>query len=301
MQRRFLILYSALCLSLLAYFLHLRRENAARVQAEITAQTPDPALEEARIQEEAEYQQQADTRVQQLAKLESSRAAREIAAGKMFEARTQLQASKAPSWTSVRTTNWEAFETLRHKADTSSSGTAECTLCDGRGVMRFCVLCDNTGKCPTCKGSGKRFGENSCLTCAGTGKCYICSGLGRMTCLFCDDGTISRKTALPPTRIPVRCEPVTLPDRNPVSLARESSEPEVAEETKTAAETKAAEEPTADQPEPTVAEGESKVAVPEPAPKSNITVRVCVSAVLLVAVLGMARRMPRKAKTTRES
>jgi len=69
--------------------------------------------------------------------------------------------------------------------------------------MRFCIMCDGKGKCPTCKGTGLTVTGDYCSTCLGKGKCYLCLGKGRMPCPFCDDGTIYPNLPAPPKMPPL--------------------------------------------------------------------------------------------------
>jgi hypothetical protein len=69
--------------------------------------------------------------------------------------------------------------------------------------MRFCVVCGETGKCPTCNGTGALRDDSICPTCQGNGKCFHCHGSGHMACPFCEDGAVYAKQPLPPNEIPV--------------------------------------------------------------------------------------------------
>jgi len=51
--------------------------------------------------------------------------------------------------------------------------------------MADCKGCNNTGKCPRCKGTGKEISmgglsSNKCPKCGGSGNCTVCDGKGRV-------------------------------------------------------------------------------------------------------------------------
>jgi len=208
-HRRFLLLFSVFWLFVLVCSVVLVRKNSvAPAQPEIATAAPEPLDRVERLKALADEEKQTQAHVEVLAGLEDRRKLRDEAARNTYEARRQLQLSRADAWSSVLVTNRQAFEVLRHLAEGSPDGNAHCTICDGTGAMDYCVLCENASKCPSCKGTGKGLRDEICATCMGSGKCYLCSGTGRMACLYCDDGTVSRKGPLPPLNMPVRCEPV---------------------------------------------------------------------------------------------
>jgi DnaJ-class molecular chaperone len=135
--------------------------------------------------------------------LELEQGKRQRAAEKMEEFRKDLQFAKASAWSAVLVKNWQAFKALRQKAAASPHGQTPCTLCDGTGHMDHCVLCHDSGKCPTCGGTGKAAHEEYCPTCQGKGSCYLCRGSKGMTCPFCDDGTVDVKGPVPPGMPPL--------------------------------------------------------------------------------------------------
>lgn len=138
----------------------------------------------------------------ELEKMALEKRQRSQAAEKTHDARAQLQFYKHSAWTKVILTNWPKFEALRAAAAESPDKMVPCTICDAKGVLDLCVVCDHTGKCPTCHGTGKLFGE-VCPTCVGSGKCFLCHGSGKMPCPFCLDGMITPETPDPPTEIPI--------------------------------------------------------------------------------------------------
>lgn len=63
---------------------------------------------------------------------------------------------------------------------------APCPNCNGEGrVWRACPVCDGSGKCQMCQGSGRfemkldEGGETVCPKCGGSGECTSCEGTGR--------------------------------------------------------------------------------------------------------------------------
>jgi hypothetical protein len=124
------------------------------------------------------------------------------AAAKTEEYRKRFQHSRRDLWSEVISTNWQEFQKLRVLAGKSADGTTRCTICNGFGKMDFCVLCESSGLCMGCRGTGK-IADEICPNCLGNGKCYLCSGTKRMTCLFCDDGTISTNGPMPSAALPL--------------------------------------------------------------------------------------------------
>jgi hypothetical protein len=138
-----------------------------------------------------------------LAYMETERAKWNRATTNMGSARLDLRLAKKTAWSELISTNWQTYQALRKQAEHSPTGTAHCTICNGAGVMSFCVLCEhNDGKCLTCKGTGKLSANEYCPACLGKGKCFLCGGGGRMPCPFCDDGTIDLKLPPPPKMMP---------------------------------------------------------------------------------------------------
>ncbi len=225
MHRRFIVCYSAFWICVLAYGSVLVRKNAvAHAKPDVTPGAREPNREEAILRRLADYERQAKGQLNGLTGLEAKQASRAEAAKHTYEARCRLQFAKSAAWSNVLATNKPTFEWLRHQADQSPSQSAQCTICNGSGTFAFCILCDNSGKCPSCKGRGVGNYSEICPTCLGVGKCFLCAGSGRMTCHYCDDGTISRRLPPPPTSLPVRCDPVPAP----VTVAAKSKPVELA-------------------------------------------------------------------------
>jgi len=212
MQRRFLVLFSVFWLCLLVYgVVQFRRHSVAVAPAnpETATAAVEPEDEEAKQKALADEEKQTQDQCQALADVETRRSLLDKAASHTHEARRQWQLARADAWSSFLSVNSQAFANLRRQSEVSPDGNAHCTICDGHGTLGFCVLCENSSKCPSCKGTGKGLGDEICPTCIGGGKCYLCSGSGRMPCLYCDDGTISRKGPLPLRSLPLQCDPVT--------------------------------------------------------------------------------------------
>jgi len=148
------------------------------------------------------------TRVKELERMASEKRQRDEAAKKTHEYRVQVQIYKGAAWKGVLLTNRQKFEALRAQAAQSPDQKVPCAICDGKGVLDPCVVCDRTGKCPTCEGTGKVFDE-VCPTCVGTGKCFLCFGLGKMPCPFClspdgkEEGAITAGAPDPPMDLPI--------------------------------------------------------------------------------------------------
>lgn len=146
-------------------------------------------------------------RVQELEKMELEKRQRDEAAARMHQARAEVQLYRHNAWTKVIQDRYPEFQALREKAAQTTDKKVPCAICDARGVLDLCVVCDHTGKCPTCKGTGKVL-NGVCPTCVGTGKCFLCFGLGKMPCPFCQSlpkarETITPRTPDPPADLPI--------------------------------------------------------------------------------------------------
>ena len=174
-----------------------RGGTASPPQAEPESNPPDSGTEVVTQTEVVADEAPTASPATGLVHLELEQGKRQRAAAKVEESRKDLQFAAASAWSGVLVTNWQAFKALRQKAAASPHGQTRCTLCDGRGHMHFCVLCRNSGKCPTCGGTGKAAHDEFCPTCLGKGSCYLCRGSKGMTCPFCDDGTVDVKGPIP--------------------------------------------------------------------------------------------------------
>lgn len=97
----------------------------------------------------------------------------------------------------------QTFLALRAQAGHSPTHSVPCTICDGRGGLPMCVLCDSSGQCPTCKGKGLLPDHTICPTCMTKGKCFLCHGSGKMSDPFCDDGRIDANSPAPSYQMPI--------------------------------------------------------------------------------------------------
>lgn len=166
---------------------------------------PQPKSEAAQAKEQAAYEQQTRDWVGKMEKLEAQKQLRARAEARTEETRGWLQRDKRDAWTALLATNREAFAALREKARHSPDQQTACTICDGRGSLAFCILCNHgDGKCVTCLGTGRLSVQELCPTCMGSGKCYLCRGSGKMTCPFCNDGLIWPDGPQPPLIMPLR-------------------------------------------------------------------------------------------------
>lgn len=140
----------------------------------------------------------------ELSRRQNDQEKRDQAGARTVEFRKALQYSRSDGWSRFISANRAAYQQLLAKAAADPSGTTPCTICNGRGSMASCFLCENSGKCPTCFGSGKLSDDELCPTCLGSGKCYLCYGTGKMICPFCDDGTIYFKAQPSLKKLPIR-------------------------------------------------------------------------------------------------
>jgi hypothetical protein len=167
------------------------------------ADTPPAPSEQDHTRERKAFEFQTHQRVAEFARLEGEQQKHAQLVLKQRERLTRLQISLANAWSNVLSTNWVAYQELRRKAAGSVEKTAPCTICDGRGSMLFCIVCDNVRRCIDCNGKGKTpYGER-CPTCRGKGTCYLCGGSGQMPCVFCDDGLVYSEGVPPPFKLPL--------------------------------------------------------------------------------------------------
>jgi CheY-like chemotaxis protein len=209
MNRRFHLIALLCFLVIGTYWASTRGHEIApapAIAAEPVAQAPTLSQAEIRRQFEALAKDKAAT----LAKLgaeESNARMRAQAGSKTYEVREQLQLARQPYWTKVLSTNWAVYQKLHAEAVGSDKHTARCTICDGRGKLDFCVMCNGSGKCQTCGGTGRAADGGLCPDCLGSKTCYLCDGSGRMACPFCDDGEIYAKLPAPSNVLPIYCQP----------------------------------------------------------------------------------------------
>jgi hypothetical protein len=218
-MRRWLPFLPLLLLGWLAY-LHVERGAKQKAGTGTTAASPaGNEVQEARAKEQTAYEQQTQARIDELAKMETAKRDRDRLAVQGSDARITLQASKSAVWASLITSNWQTFLALRKQAAASPAGTVPCAICDGHGSMDFCVLCGHSGKCVTCKGSGKSSLGEDCATCRGERACFLCFGSGAMPCPFCEGGFITSRGPLPPDQMPVLGETPLPQTRQPAGIA----------------------------------------------------------------------------------
>ena len=115
MHRRFLIIFSAFWLCVLVYYVVLVCKNSvAPSKPAIAAAAPEPVDAEARLRALADEEKQIQANREAMASLEARRNLRDAAGRHTYEDRRQLQLARAEAWSSVLTTNRQAFEVLRH-------------------------------------------------------------------------------------------------------------------------------------------------------------------------------------------
>jgi hypothetical protein len=153
-------------------------------------------------------------RIKELEEMELKQSRRDRAAEKTHSVRAQLQAYKHSAWRELIEAHRQEFEALRAEAAQSPDKRVPCTICAGKDVLDLCVVCDHTGKCPTCRGTGKYWNEvdgvdGVCPACLGSGKCFLCYGSGKMPCPFSqplrvkEEGVITPGTPDPLTDLPI--------------------------------------------------------------------------------------------------
>jgi CheY-like chemotaxis protein len=210
-------------------------DHGSAVTASSNAPMTEPTEQPQKLSEEETQRQfealerDKQTYAANLSRQEAERQKRDQAAARTAEVREQLQYARQASWSQVLSTNWQVYQDLRTRASASHGGTTHCTICNGVGQMDFCILCEGSGKCPTCGGAGKLSNGELCSNCLGNRKCYLCGGTGKMVCPFCDDGVVYKKLPLPPNLLPTYCQApsyaVAAPDSSPKDTSLLPPEP----------------------------------------------------------------------------
>jgi hypothetical protein len=202
--------FAVVCWALLTAWLgwHCAVSGRRPVQAR-TIEAPPPPSEQERAAVEFQNRQY----VGELAKFENAKQKHTDLLVKQRERLMRLQVTLANTWSNVISTNWTTYQELRKKAAGSANKGATCTICDGQGMMHFCIACNNRGKCIDCNGKGKTAYGEPCPACRGKGRCYLCGGAGQMQCVFCDDGVVRVQGVPPPINLPIPGGP--LPSRQP--------------------------------------------------------------------------------------
>ncbi len=204
MHRHLFPLAVVLCFGLAFVLTACRQGSTSASEAAAKAESV-PVTKQAGSNEIA-YEEQTRAHVDELEKMADARQLRDQAAQKTEEARTAARLLKRDIWAEVIKTNWQTFQALRQEAARSPDKKVPCTICNAKGVVNFCVVCDHTGKCPTCDGTGKIYGD-VCPACLGNSKCFHCFGSGKMPCPFCqslpDKEVITVNTPPPSNQIPI--------------------------------------------------------------------------------------------------
>ena len=185
-------------------------ESAPDGVAEPVPAAPAPAAQDSASNKVLSHDEREQTiaRIKELEKMALKKRQQDEAAKSTHKMRAQLQFYKYSAWRKVIDDRRPVFENLREQAAHSPNKMVPCTICDGNGVLDLCVVCDHTGKCPSCRGTGVYFGE-VCPTCVGSGKCFLCFGAGKMPCPFCqplrmkEEGLITPDTPDPLTDLPI--------------------------------------------------------------------------------------------------
>ena len=205
MKRSLPLLFSVLLCGLIIALVVRRSssESAAGSPAEPVPAASEPTSATSAPPNEAFHGQSEEllARVKELEKMALEKRQRDQAAEGTHLARTNLQFFKRQAWREVIQANRQSFEALRKEAAQSPDKMVPCTICDAKGVLDLCVVCDHTGKCPTCRGTGKYF-DRVCSACYGSGKCFLCFGLGKMPCPFCQSLPLRKEVITPGTPDP---------------------------------------------------------------------------------------------------
>lgn len=202
MSRHFIVFLAAFLVCGLAYSLvrHPNLGASSRPVAELSRDQSN--IDEDKAREASAEERAKEAYISKLAHMANVRDRLSTAEARTTSERRFLQLRGQAAWTALISAKREGFNKLRQQA-VRSGKDVPCTLCDGHGRLSYCPLCDHSGKCLTCNGTGRRLGGELCGACLGDGECFLCNGMGRLACPFCDDGTISLKLPLPPAKMPV--------------------------------------------------------------------------------------------------
>lgn len=178
--------------------------EAKWVPSAIKSVVRDPASNEVSSRGKSE---QTSERVKELEKMALNKKQRDQVAENTVRARKHLQFYGYIAWRKFIDAQMPVFEELRKQAALSPDKYVPCTICDAKGILELCVVCDHTGKCPTCRGKGRDV-DGPCPVCLGNGKCFLCFGSGKMPCPFCQSQLLRREvitadTPKPPNEIPI--------------------------------------------------------------------------------------------------
>lgn len=215
MKRRFsIVALCLLCIAVIGLFIHNSGTGVSPDDIEESTSEPvERTVAEQTVAEPGAFRTRSSDdmeRIKELEKMEIAKRREAHAAEKTLEARTQLQLLKGPAWREIVAANMQKFEALRAEAATSPDKSVPCSICDARGVLEVCVICDRSGKCPTCQGTGTSFND-VCPTCQKGGKCFLCSGSGKMPCPFCQSSSLSMEAITPETPVPSGEVPIGMP------------------------------------------------------------------------------------------
>ena len=142
---------------------------------------------------------EAERQIEQMRELQSRRA---VLAEATRETRGNWEELRMRNeWKMVQLvrTNMATFLAMKKAAGLRTRREVTCEICGGDQWLDLCVVCDRTGKCPTCKGTGGQLfdPDKPCPTCEGRKKCFLCAGRKKMKCNFCEAGKVST-VAQPP-------------------------------------------------------------------------------------------------------
>ncbi len=205
MRRSTHFFWGAFLLFILGFWFWERHPGSAALEAPVvSAETVQPVTTVSDTERQRQFdqlEQEKQSYADEISRRDSLREKRQRAGARTEGFRKQLQFSRSDAWSKMIASNAPAYEKIRAAA-VANHGSALCTLCNGRGTMSLCVLCGNSGRCPSCNATGQ-FEGDLCPTCLGSGKCYLCLGKGRMICPFCDDGEVADNAPLPPKNLPL--------------------------------------------------------------------------------------------------
>lgn len=184
---RHTIIAAVLLLLGLQWLLHDNPDEANNASSNKTVEIVDWSL-----QKDVELEA-TEARKEQLWQLEDSQTKQRDSAKELPHYRQRVLGAHQAEWTALLEKHWLEYERLLQKAQQSSNGMTDCTICGGDTYLDFCIFCNepSDGDCASCQGDGHRFGNELCPTCQGDGNCFMCTEeLHQMMCPFCDDGDI---------------------------------------------------------------------------------------------------------------
>jgi hypothetical protein len=147
--------------------------------------------------------EEAARQIEHMRQLQTARQQREAAGNLTRQQWEELRMRNEWKMVNLVRTNMAGFLALKQEANKRPEREVTCKFCGGDAMLDLCVICDGSGKCPTCGGVGRERIEpdRPCPTCEGRKKCFLCAGRRKMPCNFCERGKITNIAPPPSTLV----------------------------------------------------------------------------------------------------